>query len=440
MNAWLAGLIGMALGAVAATVVFLLKRATAQMELANAKARAELLDQQLIQRAAEVERFRQELGDESRSREAAERQAAVVNRQLIDKQEQFDEQRRLLAEAELKLANTFKALGADALAANNDQFLKLAAEKLGPFKELLEKNNAAVAEIEKKRETAYTRLDEQIKQIATAHTELRTETGRLVTALRRPEVRGRWGEVQLRLVVELAGMERHCDFDEQVTVWKGDDALRPDLVVNLPGGGAIPVDAKVPLDAYEQMLQPDADRSALLKRHARHVLDKISQLADKRYRDLFDRSPGVVVLFVSPESALIAALEADPQLQREALGRHVLLATPTTLTALLRAIAYGWQQEDVAANARQIQQTGRELYERLAKFVENLEKVGDRLGSAAAAYNAAIGSLESRVLVGARKLKDLHATTDADIESPAPIEIEVRPIVSPELKSLPSHS
>ena len=440
MNAWLACLLGVALGAIAAAVLFLLKRAAAQMELANAKARAELLDQQLLQRAAEVDQVRRETGEESRSREAAERQAAVLNRQLIDKQEQFDEQRRLLAETEAKLTNTFKALGADALAANNDQFLKLAAEKLGPFKELLEKHNLAVAEIEKKRETAYTRLDEQIKQIASSHTELRTETGRLVTALRRPEVRGRWGEVQLRLVVELAGMERHCDFDEQVTVWKGDEALRPDLVVNLPGGGAIPVDAKVPLDAYEQMLQPDADRPALLKRHARHVLDKISQLADKRYRDLFDRSPGVVVLFVSPESALIAALDADPQLQREALARHVLLATPTTLTALLRAIAYGWQQEDVAANARQIQQTGRELYERLAKFVENLEKVGDRLGSAAAAYNAAIGSLESRVMVGARKLKDLHATTDADIESPAPIEIEVRPIVSPELKSLPSHS
>jgi DNA recombination protein RmuC len=438
MNAWLAGLLGVALGAVAAAVVFLLKRAAAQMELANATARAELLDQQLGQRSTEIDQVRRELGETSRSREAAEKREAVLNRQLIDKQEQFDEQKRVLADAELKLANTFKALGADALAANNDQFLKLAAEKLGPFKELLEKNNAAVAEIEKKRETAYTRLDEQIKQIATSHTELRTETGRLVTALRRPEVRGRWGEVQLRLVVEMAGMERHCDFDEQVTIWKGDAALRPDLVVNLPGGGAIPVDAKVPLDAYEQSLQPEADRPTLLKRHARHVLDKIAQLADKKYLELFERSPGVVVLFVSPESALIAALDADPELQREALSRHVLLATPTTLTALLRAIAYGWQQEDVAANARQISQTGRELYERLSKFVENLERVGDRLGSAASAYNATIGSLEGRVLASARKLKDLHATTDGEIESPDPIEIEIRPIVSPELKSLPT--
>lgn len=440
MTAWLVAFLGLALGAIGTALWFLSRRAAAQAELANARARAEILDQQLRERTAEIDQARRELGDSSKVREAAERQAAVLNRQLLDKQEQFDEQRRLLADAQSQLVNTFKALGADALAANNDQFLKLAAEKMGPFKELLEKHNTAVTEIEKKREVAYKGLEEQIKGIAASHTDLRNETGRLVTALRRPEQRGRWGEMQLRNVVELAGMTEHCDFDEQVQTDDPGTRDRPDMVVRIPGGGVIVVDSKVALEAYLDAIQPGADREAHMKRHAEHVQSHCGKLASKKYWGQFERTPQLVVMFMPLESALVAALEVKPELLANVMQQHVLIATPTLLIAMLRAVAYGWQQEDVAANSREIADIGRDLYERISKFVESYERVGKALTSAASAYNTSIGTLESRVLPSARALKARHVTTEADIDTPAPIEIEIRPVLSQELKSLPTGS
>jgi DNA recombination protein RmuC len=462
MSAWLAGLIGAGVGACVVALWFVTRRAAMHAELANARARGQMLDEQLARRGDEIATLRQEIGDTHRLRETAEQKAAVVAEQLTNKQKQFDEQQRLLADAEKRLADTFISIGAKALASNNEQFIALAkktfeglmteakgdVEKkqqaidalVKPIRELLEKHSTAVTDIEKKREVAYKGLEEQIKSIAASHADLRNETGRLVTALRRPEQRGRWGEMQLRNVVELAGMTAHCDFIEQAQTDDASSRDRPDMIVRLPGGGVIVVDSKVALEAYLDAIGHGADRQMHLGRHADHVQKHCDGLASKRYWAQFERTPRLVVMFMPLESALVAALEVRPDLHAHAMQQHVLIATPTLLVALLRAIAYGWQQEDVAANARDIADIGRELYERIGKFVESYEKVGRSLSSAAAAYNASIGTLESRVLASTRKLKEKHSTTDGEIEPPPPIEIELRPVTSSELKSLPTAS
>jgi len=460
MEAWLIALLcfvgGAAVGALIVAWRFSARRPDGTA-LANAQTRAELLDQQLQRQAQEATALRTESNRIDAAREDAERRAAVAAEQLTQRQAQFEEQKQLLVQAEQRLSDAFASLGSRVLKSNNEQFLVLAKEAfeklmtqasgdvekkqlaidalVKPIRELLEKQAVAVTDIEKKRETAYARLDEQLKAVATSHEGLKTETGRLVTALRRPETRGRWGELQLRNVVELAGMTNHCDFDEQQTVRDDEGAgLRPDMIVRMPGGGQIVVDAKVALDAYLDMLQPDADREQCLKRHTRHVAEHMKSLAGKKYWEQFERAPKIVVMFMPLEPALSAALEQDPQLQAQAMSQSVLIATPTTLMAVLRAVAFGWQQEDLAANARQISEAGRELHDRVGKFVELFAKVGTQLGQANKAYNAAVGSLESRLLPGARKLKELHATTEAEVESPPPVEIEVRPIMSPEFR------
>jgi len=434
MTAWLAAITGLFVGATATLLWFLGRRAAQQAELINARTRTELLDEMLARQAREFEEARAEMIRLDGAREDAECRVAVLEEQLRSRVRELES----LEAVKRELATTFKATGAEALQANNQQFITLAEAQLKPFKELLAKQERAVGEIEQKREAAYARLDEQVKAIASSHSELRQATGRLVGALRKSDVRGKWGEMQLRNAVELAGMTAHCDFDEQVTVWSGEQSSRPDMVVNIPGGGVIVVDAKVALDGYLDALTPDADRAAQMDRHARHVETHAAALAHKRYWDHFARTPKLVVMFMPLESALVAALEVRPELHAAALQQHVLIATPTLLIAVLRAVAYGWQQEDVAANARQIGEVGKELYERLRVFAGHFSKVGERLGGASRAYNEAVGSAERSLLAGARKLKDLHATTEADLEPPAPIEIEIRPIVAPELKPLPA--
>lgn len=447
------GIVGLALGVAAALLACLARRATAQRQMANSIARAELLDQQLID-------LRSELAQARDAASHAEQSAARLQAEHRLKERQFEEQRLLLEQAEKKLTTTFEAAGAKALRENNEAFIALAkkafetllsdargdVEKkqqaidslVKPIKELLEKQNAAVGELEKKRVAEHSGLQEQLRQIATAHEKLNSETSRLVKALRRPEQRGRWGEVQLRNAVELAGMVRHCDFDEQVTIWNGEASSRPDMVVNLPARGAIPVDAKVAIDAYLDALDcEDAEaKAACLRRHADQVERHCRALANKRYWDGFDkaRAPQMVVLFMPLESALVAALEIKPELHHEALQQHVLIATPTLLIALLRAAAYGWQQDAVAENAREIARAGAELYSRVQKFTSDLEKLGRSLGQATGAYNAAVGSLESRVLPGVRKLKEYHVTTNDDVVAPPRVEIEPREIVTPALK------
>lgn len=452
------GAAGVVLGGLAVALRLGRGRAASLADLANARARAEMLDAQARTHLAEIQALRDAARSAESAREQAERAAAVAQEQVHAKQRQFDEQRQLLAEAEKKLAATFEAAGAKALRDNNQQFMDLAKqvfEKLmaqasgdvekkqlaidglvKPIRELLDRQNARLAELEQKRETAYARLDESIKSIASSHDGLKSETSRLIVALRRPETRGRWGEMQLRNVVELAGMTSHCDFVEQEVAIGDNGAFRPDMVVRMPGGGRIVVDSKVALEAYLDMLQPDADRDECLRRHCRHVADHFKSLASKQYWKQFERAPKVVVMFMPLESALTAALEIEPDLHAEAMKSNVLIATPTLLVALLRAVAYGWQQEDVRENAREISETGRELYERLAGFAESFGKVGESIGRAAAAFNRSVGTLETRVLVSARKLKALNVTSDPEIEPAPQIEIEVRPIQSPELRRL----
>ena len=426
MNEWLWAIIGLVVGSLGVLVAALIKRAKLHTDLSNAQVRIGLLEDQIRKATDELNQTNQQKNQINQQREIAERRIATLNEQLLSKERELDTKEAL--------SNEFEALSSKVLKSSNQQFLILAEAKFKPIRETLEKYNQAVREIESKREKAYAKLDEQINQIAQSNEKLGSETGKLVSALRRPEQRGRWGEMQLRNTVELAGMVKHCDFIEQPTVRSDEGHLRPDMIVNLPGGGVIVVDSKVALDAYLDSLETDSDRKEAFERHARQVSVHYKKLAHKRYWEQFERTPQFVVMFMPLESALTAALEVQPHLIAEAIKDHVIIATPTLLIALLQATAYGWQQEDVAANAREISNTGKELYDRLRKFVEHFEKVGSGLARASDSYNSAIGSLERMVLPSTRKLKELHATTEAEIELPSPIEVETRQISTTELK------
>lgn len=391
-------------------------------------------------------------------RETARIETARIEADLRVAREKHEEYVRGAEEAQKKLEEMFKALAGDVLQANQKQFLEHATahfekaqkqigghlgerhvqleEMLKPFREQISKQQEILQQLEVKREKAYTSIEEHVKQIAESHQSLRQETGRLVTALRRPEQRGRWGEMQLRNIVELSGMTEHCDFTEQVTVTTDEnERLRPDMVVNLPGGGTIVVDSKVAFDAYLDAIESDDEsrRRDLMARHATAVEQHVKQLADKRYWKQFDRTPKVVVMFLPIESGFTAALEHKPDLQMKAMESHVLIATPTLLVGLLRSIAFGWQQEDVAVNAREIQQAGAAVYDQLAKFAAHFTRVGDQLRRGTEAYNKAVGSLERRLLPAARRIKALGGTAVDDIAEPSGIEIETRSVVKDEL-------
>lgn len=379
---------------------------------------------------------------------------------LESQQQALEEQRALLVDAQAKLADAFKSLAADSLRANNQQFIELAKSQfeqiqqaargdldkrqisiqqlVAPVRESLEKVQARIGEVEKERVGAYSQLLQQVQSLALGQQELRKETGNLVGALRRPSVRGRWGEVQLKRVVEMAGMLDRVDFVEQPQVSTDDGDLRPDLVVRLPGGKSLVIDAKAPLEAYLDSLEltDEAACRAKLVDHARHIRDHIGKLSLKQYWDQFENTPDFVVLFIPGEAFYSAALEQDPTLIEAGIQKKVILATPTTLIALLRTVAYGWRQEALAEDARKIAQLGKELYERIQVMAGHWATMGQGLRRALTAYNDAVGSLESRVLPSARRFRDLNIGTDLkEAEDIMQIETVPREVQSEEMRA-----
>ena len=380
-----------------------------------------------------------------------ERELVRARSDLEHERSRAEERLATVQDAEQRLSASFKALSAEALQASQGQLVELARAQLaaaqaegkgdldrrqqaveqlvGPLREQLGRVDAQLVKLDQERRESRGRMDAQIRSLAETGEKLRTETGALVTALRKPNTRGQWGQMQLRNVVELAGMVAHCDFVEQSTLSGEDTSLRPDLVVSLPGGKHVVVDAKAPLqgvlDAYEA--RDEEERQGHLRDHARLLRKHVKALADKAYWEGLDSTPDFVVMFLPGEHLYGAALEADPALLEDAMARRVLIATPTTLLAILRAVGYGWQQERMADSAKAISELGRELHGRLVKLSGLFGTLGGRLNSAVRAYNEAIGSYESRVLPGARRFAE-HGVVAAgrEPETLEPITLSAR--------------
>ena len=358
----------------------------------------------------------------------------------------------------------FAQLAAEALGKNSENFLQLVSERfethkvtadkelegrhqaiealIRPLGESLTKYEHRVGEIERAREGAYHAITEQVKHLAEGQTGLRSETGRLVQALRRPTTRGRWGEYQLRNVLELAGMIEHVDFVEQrAVVGSEDNRLQPDAIVRLPGGGSIIVDAKTPLEAYLNAVETsdEEERKRLMIDHARQVSDHVSNLASKDYWKALPTTPDFVVMFIPGEAFFAAALEQGSDLFETAIRRRIVLSSPSNLIALMRTIAYGWRQEKLAESAQEVAELGRELFERIRVFGDHMGSLGKTLQQTVNHYNKGVGSLEGRLLPAARKFEDLGVVADGSaIPTLDPVELEVRKLQAEELESSPS--
>ncbi|MAZ32028.1 MAG: DNA recombination protein RmuC [Thalassospira sp.] len=461
--------ISLAAGAIAAFVValvfsVLMVKRTKEAAMAEAESRTALLAAQLDQ----ADEARRELVSElamtrNRLSEEAEKRAIAETR-LEKEREATTEKLAMLDDARTKLLDSFKALSSDALKVNNDEFMKLARENFSrmqegakgdlekrqqaidglvkPIQERLQAFDTKVNELENSRKEAYGELRNQVGQLVESQTRLSKETQTLSSALRSSSsVSGKWGELQLRRIVELAGMLKHCDFEEQVHFNTDEGAQKPDMVIHLPGGKNIVVDAKAPTSAYLEAIEEKHDdirREALMGTYVTNVRKVISDLSKKSYWKSVD-SPEFVVLFLPGESFFSAALERDPRLIEDSFRDGVILATPTTLLGLLKAVAYGWRQEALAENARDISEIGQQLFDRLGTLAKNFASMGKSLESTVKNYNKTLGTLEGTVLVSARKLKEKHIVADdRAIEEPLHAETHVREITKTELLGAPS--
>jgi DNA recombination protein RmuC len=430
------------------------RRHEATLRAADGEARAacactEEVRRQLAAATERSDRLARELAEAERGRTVAETRGEELRQNL-------DEQKRQLAAAEARLADAFRSLAADALAANNQGFLTLAGEKMAaahqasdaaldarqkaiesmvkPVLESLDKVDGRIREIERERGHAYGRLTTLVQQMSSTTERLQSETGNLARALRAPAVRGRWGEIQLKRVVEMAGMIEHCDFGQQQTLTSdAGGRLRPDMVVRLPGGRHVVVDAKVPLEAYLDALETDDDdeRRDRMAAHAAQVRAHVLKLGGKGYWSGLDDSPEFVIMFLPSESMYSAALEEAPSLIEEGVARRVLIATPTTLIALLQTIHFGWRQERLAENARAISEQGRVLHERLCTLFEHWSKLGGALGRATEHFNAAVASFDSRVMPSVRKLEELGSGGSKTVGELSTVDNRPRPVIIP---------
>ena len=405
--------------------------------------------------AAELSAVRGEL--ETRKREGehlsvalreAQGETSAAAARAAEMQKRFEEQERILDDAQCKLSDTFKSLASDILKTSSESFLTLAGERFDSIQKQsasdLDARQKAIESVVAPARDSLARLDQELRKIETERRgandvltdqlrSLSSQTNRLVDALKTPTVRGRWGEIQLRRVVEIAGMVEHCDFREQAELTTEEARLRPDMTIRLPAGKSVVVDAKVPLQAYMEALdaETEAERVGKLRDHARQVRNHIDQLSSKSYWEALERAPEFVVLFLPGEMFFSAALQQDGALIEDAAIRRVILATPTTLIALLKAVAYGWRQEQLAENAERISEIGRQLHERLVTMTESLGALGRSLRTLVECFNRAVGSLESRVLPAARRFRELGVAGKQEIRELEPVDNAPRELAPP---------